>query len=89
MESLIDKKVFVRTMGAHFVGVLVAVDGFTLELDECSWVADPGAGERAEQKDVLAKGFGGNADLQPFPDRVYLNRSVVETVTEWRHALFV
>lgn len=63
------------------------VDPFTLTLDRCSWVADPGGGERAEQKDVLAKGMGSLADLQPYPDRVYMNRSVVETVTLWRHDL--
>lgn len=89
LQQLVGKAVYVRTMGAIKLGRLVAFSPSTLALDDASWLADPDmdGGDGRRQSNVLAKGLGTRPDVEPYPDRLFVNRGVVESVTVWRHDL--
>ncbi|MCI0544608.1 MAG: hypothetical protein L0Z49_09235 [Actinobacteria bacterium] len=90
IAELMERKVFVRTMGAHFLGRLVAADIWWLKLEQCSWLADPdtsGDEEQRQQEYVLLHGLGPHADIQRYPNPKYLNKGPIEGLTEWDHDL--
>lgn len=89
LHELVGKKVLYRTMGACFLGRLVALDLWNLKLENCCWLADPDTtgGEDGWLENVLKNGLPATADVQRFADPYYAFRSPGEGVTEWRYDL--
>lgn len=76
----IGEKYFVRCATYHYLGRLEALTDRELVLSDASWVADSGR---------FGKALSGGevAEVEPYPDKVILNREAVVDASIWLHAL--
>ena len=79
LDDLLGKNVFIRTVTTYFTGKLVAV-GDTLVLDDAAWIADTG-------RFATALASGKTNEVEPYPDCVYVMKSAVVDISEWKHDL--
>lgn len=74
------KRYIVRTITHYHVGELVAIDKNWLVLDKASWIPDTGRWSTCLENGTFA-------EIEPFPDPVFVNRESIVDVTFWRHEL--
>ncbi len=76
----IGKSYFVRTISLYYVGRLVELSDKELLFDDASWVASTGRfGEALTSGDL--------SEIERYPDKVIVNRSMVVDSSEWLHEL--
>jgi len=70
----------IRTLSYHYTGRLVDVTDSDIVLEDAAWIADSGRWATALETGELS-------EVEPYPDRVIINRSVIVDVSVWQHAL--
>ena len=76
----VGKSYFVRSVTYHYTGRLEAITDTDLVLADAAWVADSGRFTNALRAGTLS-------EVEPFPDRVIIQRSAVVDACEWSHPL--
>ena len=78
----VGANVFIRTITHYHVGRVAAIGRDWVLLENCSWIADTG-----RWHDALKSGFPEKAEIEPFPDAVYVSKGAIVDITKWRHKL--
>jgi len=78
----VGKNVFIRTITHYHVGRIAHLSKLGILLENASWIADSG-----RWHDVLKGGFPEKAEIEPFPDPVFVSLGAVVDVTVWKHPL--
>jgi hypothetical protein len=78
--ALVGSDVLIRTVTMIYTGSVIGVDAHTIALDNAAWIADTGRFGTALTRGELA-------EVEPYPDTVYVARSCVVDITFWNHAL--
>jgi hypothetical protein len=73
----------VETVTKYFIGELVSITDCDLVLASAAWVADTGRYHEA----VMNCKFPNNAEIEPYKDRVIVNRKSIVAVVPWDGAL--
>lgn len=71
---------FIRTVTMHHVGSLVSFTDDEIILKDASWVADSGRFSQALKNGVLE-------EVEPFSEKVLINRKSIVDATLWNHKL--
>ena len=73
----------VETVTKYFIGELVSITDCDLVLASAAWVADTGRYHEA----VMNCKFPNNAEIEPYKDKVIVNRKSIVAVVPWDGAL--
>jgi len=77
---LVGTDVLIRTVTMTLTGHVEDVDNELIELSSAAWIADIGRFAEAIAAGTLS-------EVEPFPDRAYVNRGAVVDITLWSHPL--
>jgi hypothetical protein len=78
--ALVGSNVIIRTVTMIYTGIVIAVDAHTIVLGDAAWIADTGRFSTALETGRLA-------EVEPYPDTVFVARSCVVDITFWPHTL--
>lgn len=76
------QNVYIRTVTYHYTGRLIGTIGDNLVITDAAWIAESG-----HWSQVLNKGFGSNAEIEPYPDGANVTVGAVVDVSPWLHDL--
>ena len=76
----IGQNYFVRTVTYHYTGKLETVTDKEIVLSGAAWIADSGRWAEALRTGKLS-------EVEPYPDKVIVNRSAIVDSSLWLHEL--
>lgn len=77
---LVGTDVLIRTVTMTLTGHVEAIDNELIELSSAAWIADTGRFSDALYTGTLS-------EVEPFPDRAFVNRGSVIDIAPWSHDL--
>lgn len=77
---VVGKSYLIRTVTMHYTGRLIEITDSDIVLEQAAWIADTGRYTNS-LKD------GNLLEVEPYPDRVAVNRDVIVDFAEWKHKL--
>jgi hypothetical protein len=76
----IGKCYLIRTVTFYYVGKLISITDSDLVLEQASWISDTGRFSNALTSGVFN-------EVEPYPNKVMVNRDVIVDYCEWDHDL--
>jgi hypothetical protein len=76
----VGKAYFIRSVTYHYTGRLVTITDTDLVLASAAWIAESGRFSEALK-------IGRLNEVEPYPDKVILQRSAIVDACEWLHDL--
>ncbi len=78
----VGEKYFIRTVTMFFTGMVIAVTDSDIELSDAAWIADT-----RQFSEFLKNGPSKDAEIEPYPHGVIVNRGSIIDCSVWVHNL--